>query len=358
MRSLKGLRVVVAGAGAVGSVLALRLARSGAVVVLADRAGRGANASGVAAGMLAPVFESLLDPVSRDHFLLLREARDLWPSLLRNLPGAPLLDRSGALLRKSPGEPIDGMADRLSGLGAEVHSLSTARVREIVPMLADAGPSLFTPGDWRLEPRAVLEGLQAAFVAAGGEYRAASVIGFEDGQVRLNPGKAWAADALILATGFRTDGWPRAAGEHQLTPIKGHILRFAGTGPYHGPVVRGEGGYIVPDAGGVMVGATMEPGHSDLDVDRKSVERLRAAASSLMPCLDEATAMPSVGVRAATADGLPLVGQGRLPGVLVARGARRNGWLLAPLMAQVILDRLMERPASAAAKLFDPERFT
>jgi glycine oxidase len=44
--------------------------------------------------------------------------------------------------------------------------------------------------------------------------------------------------------------------------------------------------------------------------------------------------------------------------VLVARGARRNGWLLAPLMAQVIVDRLMERPRSATATLFDPARFT
>jgi glycine oxidase len=184
------------------------------------------------------------------------------------------------------------------------------------------------------------------------------MIGFEEGQVRFDHGEPWAADVVVLATGFRSEGWPLAAGEGELTPIKGHILTFPGVGPHRGPVVRGEGGYIVPGAGGVRVGATMEPGRSDLEVERQSVERLRAAASALLPHLGEADFVPSVGVRAATSDGLPLVGPLGRSGVLVARGARRNGWLLAPLMAQVIVDRLMERPRSATATLFDPARFT
>jgi glycine oxidase len=44
--------------------------------------------------------------------------------------------------------------------------------------------------------------------------------------------------------------------------------------------------------------------------------------------------------------------------VLVARGARRNGWLLAPLVAEVLLDHLTGRPRSAAAGAFDPARFS
>ena len=58
----RGLRVLVAGAGAFGTAIALELARGGAEVVLADPAGVGDNASGAAAGMLAPAFEALLDP--------------------------------------------------------------------------------------------------------------------------------------------------------------------------------------------------------------------------------------------------------------------------------------------------------
>ena len=68
---LKGLRVIVAGSGAVGQVAALKLLDEGAEVRLFDPAPLGANASGVAAGMLAPAFEAVLDPLAAGHFGLL-----------------------------------------------------------------------------------------------------------------------------------------------------------------------------------------------------------------------------------------------------------------------------------------------
>jgi len=97
MNDVRGLRVVVAGAGAIGSVTALVLARRGARVLLADPAVRGDNASGVAAGMLAPACEALLDPASAGHFSLLKDARDAWDRVLPDL--AQMLDRSGAILQ-------------------------------------------------------------------------------------------------------------------------------------------------------------------------------------------------------------------------------------------------------------------
>ena len=100
MSDLKGLRVVVAGAGAIGSVLALQLVRRGAQVVLADPARPGGNASGVAAGMLAPLMEALLDSASAGHYPLLLEARDAWPAVLEGAPVA--LDRSGACSWRAP----------------------------------------------------------------------------------------------------------------------------------------------------------------------------------------------------------------------------------------------------------------
>ncbi|MBJ7413414.1 MAG: D-amino-acid oxidase, partial [Phenylobacterium sp.] len=65
----------------------------------------------------------------------------------------------------------------------------------------------------------------------------------------------------------------------------------------------------------------------------------------------------AAGVRAATPDGLPMGGPGRAPGVMLAVGPRRNGWLLAPLVAQTIAACVTGRdPGSFAARL-DPARF-
>ena len=337
MNELKGLRVVVAGAGAIGSVAALVLARRGAEVLLADPAFPGDNASGVAAGMLAPACEALLDSQAAGHFPLLRDARDAWERLLPDL--AQALDRSGAILQAP--EPQAVLA-RAEAAGMAVEPISEAEARRRVPGLGAAGPFLFTPEDWRLEPQAMLEALRGQLIAAGGAVARKDVRDLAHG-----------VDVVIEATG---------PGRGDLKPIKGQILRFPGAGPRHGPVVRGEGVYVAPSAEGAVAGATMEEGRSDREIDPAAVARLAAGARRLFPALEAARVEARAGVRAATPDGLPLVGPGEGEGtmaaqVLVARGARRNGWLLAPLVAEVLLDRLAGRPVSAAAAAFDPTRF-
>ena len=52
-----------------------------------------------------------------------------------------------------------------------------------------------------------------------------------------------------------------------------------------------------------------------------------------------------------------MVGAGAAAGVILAVGARRNGWLLAPMIAQAVLDAVEGRPKSPAAARFDPRRF-
>ncbi len=345
MSDLKGLRLVVAGAGAIGSVLALQLARGGAQVVLADPAAAGDNASGVAAGMLAPLFEALLDPLATPLYPLLLHARDGWSDVLP----VGLIDRSGALFGAQSADAARRFAERAASLGGQAEPIDDARATIMVPGLQPHGGWVFTTEDWRLDPRAALTALHAAFADHGGRRLAVAALTFKDGFVGLGDGSSLPADGLILATGLGTDS--------RLSPIKGQILRFPGLGPVTGPVVRAPGVYVVPSQGGLIVGATMEEGVGDRSIDPAAVAALRAAAATLFPHLAEARAVAYAGVRAATVDGAPLVGAGEQPGVWLAQGARRNGWLLAPLIAEVLIDRLLGSPPSSAASAFDPARF-
>ncbi len=52
-----------------------------------------------------------------------------------------------------------------------------------------------------------------------------------------------------------------------------------------------------------------------------------------------------------------MVGEGA-DGVILAVGARRNGWLLAPTIAEAVLGAVEGRSKSPAAELFDPRRFS
>ncbi|HMP63915.1 MAG TPA: FAD-dependent oxidoreductase, partial [Phenylobacterium sp.] len=62
------------------------------------------------------------------------------------------------------------------------------------------------------------------------------------------------------------------------------------------------------------------------------------------------------GVRAAATDGLPLVGRS-VSGAFICAGARRNGWLIAPLAAQLIADLVLDRAPGSWARTLDPRRF-
>ncbi|HEX6866203.1 MAG TPA: FAD-dependent oxidoreductase [Caulobacteraceae bacterium] len=321
--------VVVAGSGVTGLAVALALARRGAKVRVCDPAPLGDNASGVAAGMLAPAFEAVLDPLSAGHFELLKAARDLWPAF------APVeIVREGAVF-VSDGQTVQPVARQLSRIGASHRPAS----EELTP-LGGISSGVFTDEDWRLEPAAALRVLHDEAQAAG--------VVFSEELVTQT-----CAGVLVLATGAAPGPAPELAA---LIPIKGHILRLSG-GPTSGPVIRGEGVYICPSAQGAVVGGTMEEGASDRAVDEGRVKSLQEAAQCVVPALEGVTGSASAAVRAGTPDGLPLVGWSAQPGVFLTVGARRNGWLLAPLVAAVTAAYLAGEDPGPFAGQLDARRF-
>ncbi len=356
MSRLAGLRAVVVGAGAVGSTVAFVLQSWGADVTLVDPAALGDNASGVAAGMLAPAFEAVLDPASAGHYPLLKAARDAWPALAEAAGLEPLLDRSGALLVDAEGAQ-EAMQARLSAVGAAVERLSLAEAAGLSPGLNAPDGAILAPDDWRIEPLEALRRLRTAFVARGGRSRAASVTAISPDEAVLADGERLAADAVILCTGLAPNGVAEVPGVlARLEPIKGQIARFEGAGPTGGPAVRAPGVYVSPHPLGPAVGATMEAGRTDRAVEPETLVRMAGLAGGLFPALASARVSGAAGVRAGTPDGLPLAGRAG-EGPWLALGARRNGWLLAPMMAQVLADLLAGDDAGPFAAGFDPNRF-
>lgn len=328
--------VTIAGAGVLGLATALALADAGCRVTVCDPGGF--NASSVAAGMIAPVFEAVLDAGARPHLGLLMAARDLWPALAQRA-GIPL-DRSGAL---AVGEDpwLEGVAAGFGALGIAPTETGSETARALAPGLVMPGRrAILTREDWRVDAPEALAALAAAAADAG--------VVFE--RTRVRPGQV--ADLLVVATGAES---PDLAPELTvLSPIKGHIVRVAG--PAGGAVVRAQGVYAAPGAG-MVFGATMEAGRCDHAVDEARARPLLAAGLRLFPALTGLPGNTSVGVRAATPDGLPMAGFSAAPGVLLAVGARRNGWLLAPLVAQVVAACVTGHDPGPYAARLDPARF-
>ena len=204
-----------------------------------------------------------------------------------------------------------------------------------------------TPQDWRIEPRAALQAMARRLQDLGGNL--------EIGTFTLRD-LEHAASPVVLATGAdrRLEGLvPELAG---LSPIKGQILWRPGPSPPVG-VIRTPGAYLLGSGGGLLAGATMEAGRSDLAADLEAQAELRGTLSDIFPALATEGWITRVGVRAASPDGLPLAGAGSRPGVFLAVGARRNGWLLAPLVAKIVTAAITGEDAGRWAVRLDPLRF-
>ena len=330
MKLQSGACVAVAGAGALGSAVALGLARAGFQVTVFDPAAPGDNASGVAAGMLAPVSEALFDPASREHLPIMRRARDLWSAFAQDLD-IPLA-RAGVR--------FEGAQAWRGQVGARLEALGL--------------PDADTAEDWRIEARPTLALLRRAAQAAGVRFEIGAVETFQPGALALVDGRTEAFDALVLATGPGVRDGRLAPETKVLAPIKGQILRVAAEAAE--AVVRGEGVYLAPGEG-LAIGATMEADRDDLTPDASATQGLRAAAWALRPELDLDAAKVEVGVRVTTPDGLPLVGWSAAPGVMLAVGARRNGWLFAPLVADMVAAYLNGDNPGPDAAAMDARRF-
>ncbi|WP_292067422.1 NAD(P)/FAD-dependent oxidoreductase [Brevundimonas sp. UBA7664] len=329
--------VIIIGAGVLGLCTAAELGARGHAVTVIDPGGF--NASSAAAGMIAPALECLSDEATPERAALLRRARDLWPAFAET-HGLTLI-RDGVDWRGP--DPEDAIA-RMKAMG----------------FAAEAAPGgLTSPEDWRVE---VVSGLKALARSAGVTIVRGSVASlFADARrwrIQSGDGRLWFTPTVVLATGAAPPlpGLPDqvAAAVSAIEPVRGQLTPVAAQSPPR--PLRTPAVYVVPDSGGVVIGATMERGRRDLEPDLDESARRVAAGLTLLDA-EGVAGTPRVGVRGATADGLPLAGPSGEPGLHLALAPFRNGWLLGPLVARTVADAVEGGAPSPDAAALDPLRF-
>jgi len=340
MSSLASARIVIVGAGVLGLATAAALIRRGARVQVIDPdAGRG-SASAVAAGMIAPAMEAALEDATPERAVLYREAAALWPEFARE-QGLDLISDGADWM--GPREPL------------------RVRLAALKFRFVDRNEALHVIGEGRLDARRALARLAANLGRGQGEAINQKVIRIEPGPVIVTAEGRLDADAVVLAAGWAASAIVMPGGPPLLpiTPIKGQIIRLTGSATDAVTrVTRGPQAYIVPAAGGVLVGATMQPGSADCTVDPEISAALQGAAAEILPVLARARLDGAwAGVRGATADGLPLAGPTAAPGVFAALAPRRNGWMLGPMVGEIVAAAIAGEPPSPHAAAFRPDRF-
>jgi glycine oxidase len=338
--------VVVVGAGVVGLACAWRCAQHGLrVLVLEREAAPGTGASGVAAGMLAPVTEAEFG--EEDLLRLNLAGAELWPAFAAELAERSGIDvgfrASGALVvaaDRDDAEELRRLHSFQRTLGLEATWLSGRECRRLEPRLSPRVPGgILAEHDRQVDPRAVVRALRVAFEAAGGELRCG---------VEVSDPQTLEAEHVVVAAG----PWSGAP----VRPVKGQILRLRGEALAR-RLVRTPRCYVVSRGDGeVVIGATVEERGFDTTVTADGVFRLLEAAHEVLPDVAELEFVEAAArLRPGTPDNAPLIGD--RDGLIWATGHHRNGVLLAPITGAAVAAMVVgdEPPPSVAP--FGARRF-
>jgi len=308
--------VAVRGGGVIGLSVALAAARAGFSVSVFDDGSPFAG-SRVAGGMLAPLTEAW--PGEEAVVAQGVEALALWPSFAESL-GVPLFTAGTLAVGTQPGD--------LADLRHAGELLTSREIRALEPSLGPAvRGGVYASGDLAVDNRVLLSALWKACQDSG-------VVSSVDGRVTVIAAGAWS-------------GALHPALKDVIRPVKGEILRLTHRSgalppPRHTirALVSGRPVYLVPRDDGLVVGATQYEAGFDTDVTVAGVRDLLRDAETVLPGIAEyALTEAAVGFRAGSPDNVPIV-RWLEPGVIAATGHHRNGLLLAPHTARLVVDLL------------------
>lgn len=325
--------VSIIGGGIFGLACAWEMTRRGATVRVVEADGIGAGSSGGHVGALAPHAPDNWNPKKAFQLESLLMAPAFWAAVEAASGLSSGYARTGRLQPVADADTAGRLRDRIAAAAVRwpedcAMRLSDAPGGDLVPD-SPSGVWLLDGLTARLSPRLAIRALATAIRKRGGD-----IIQGHD----LEPGPVlWATGTPGLADLSRDLGRPAGQG------VKGQsaLLRHAAAGA---PQVFADGLHIVPHADGtVAIGSTSENDYAHLDPDDR-LDALIAKARVICPQLYDAPVVDRwAGARPRARSRAPILGPwpGR-PGHYVANGGFKIGFGMAPKVAQVMADLILD----------------
>lgn len=336
----------ILGAGLMGRLLAVTLARRGCTVDLFEAGSPDAEgaAARVAAAMLAPLAESAVAPVSVVR--MGQHALSRWPELLAPLAQPVFFQREGTLVlwHRQDAAEATRLARVLANTGAQVPELApmqTLDARAIAALEPSLGQrfaqGLFLPGEGQLDNRALLASLRATLE---NDPRVTLHWQSPRAPADFSPGTAGQPDWVIDCRGLGAKPqWSALRG------VRGEVIRV------HAPEVSLQRPtrlvhpryplYIAPKPGNLFVIGATEIESDDMSpASVRSTLELLSAAYAVHSGFAEARIVEiATQCRPTLPDNLPAIRRPQ-PRVLQVNGLYRHGFMIAPAMLDVAMELL------------------
>ncbi|WP_096201246.1 glycine oxidase ThiO [Bacillus sp. FJAT-45350] len=368
-----GERIIVLGGGIVGLASAFECQRRGFDVTLVEKVKCGGQASGAAAGMLAPYSEIGEDP--DDFFRLCLESLNLYPKWQEEVKHVSKLDfefsNSGSLhcvYHEADLLALETRQQWQGQFGAKAEILEGERLFSLEPELSrDIIAAMHYPQESHVFApdyvKALEEGCRNLGVEIFDELEEVYIESWkEDVQLKSKDGQVFKGDKLIVSNGAWAKELEDVFGLNiPVYPIRGQICAYEIPVGKVEHIIYTSQGYLVPKANGTLVnGASEDIAGFNTTVTEKGINRLTNWNKNVFPFLAKENPFHTwAGLRPATQDGFPLIGKLEgAPHIIFATGHYRNGILLSAVTGTIVADLLDGKPDRVPLTLFKPERFS
>ncbi len=370
--------VAIVGGGITGVAIAYHLAKLDRfeITVIDDPIGR--RATGVAAGMLAPVTEVNFGEEHLASFML--SSADYFKSVATTFNDQYKLDigyrNTGTItvsLTDKDRKDLERYLALYRRLGLSAVESEGSELRLLEPLLSpQVNYGISTEIDQQVDNRALYDALKRVNNRLGVNTVGHKVVKVErdrmgDYRIFNDSGSNSLFNLVIVASGTSSNSIEGDLKEisNFIRPVKGQIIRARHSIDTKAPgkIIRysvdSRPGYIVTRSNGeVVIGATSEEVGFDDRLKARSTYELLHDAIRVLPIVGEYSIEEiNVGFRPASDDNLPIIGALK-ENLWVALGSYRHGILLSMYIGKMVSEAISaEETTLAGYEFFSPSRF-
>lgn len=326
--------MIVVGAGIIGLACAWRLSQRGHRVTVFDAGGVGCEASWAGAGMLAPGGEVEEEsPLARMALASLEQ----YPAFV-----AELCETSGIAIdhQHCGAMEVAFTTAEADALEYKAALQSVMGIRSEPATYKGSVSARFFPDEQLVDPRQLIAALQLTCLRMGVQIHTNEPVSriLPDGSGVITSAGEYRDEGVLVAAG----AWSSAlCPDLPVTmPVRGHLVSYDMRQKLIGSILRHNGTYLLQRSNGLLIaGSSTEHVGFDRSIDEKVVNDIHTRASRLLPVL-QALAPDARwnGFRPGVAGGRPVIGKIERASIWTAFGHYRNGILLAPQTARMIVE--------------------
>ncbi|MBF9234135.1 NAD(P)/FAD-dependent oxidoreductase [Microvirga alba] len=347
------MRVVVIGAGILGSSVAYHLAMRGIQVEIVDEGHQG-KATLAGAGIVCPWATKATDP---EWYALYAAGARYYGDLVEGLTRRGEVEigygRVGALVVSEDRKELEAAEQRIHARIAtapeagDVRRVSAADAKRLFPPLRDDLDGVYIPGGARVNGSLLASAMARAAVAMGATLRRDHVsLEVQEGRVRCldSDGSIIEADEIVVTAGAWASQILRPLGlEHPVRPQKGQIvhLRLPGVETRSWPVLLPMTSHymLAFDDSRVVIGATREDNSGfDYRVTAGGQAEVLNAGLAIAPGLASGTIIETrIGFRPAGDSIKPILGRAEgIEGLIIGNALGASGLSIGPYAGRLL----------------------